>query len=178
MQESRTKMGGAEEMKLNAGCGGDIREGWVNADLMMATGVDVVIDLSKPLPFKDETFDRITCFSVLEHLWNWEETMMEFHRILRMGGTLEIKVPKGFRPSAYHVRFFELYSFSKFVAGLEECTCIQATGNAKFELTENRIRSLFPFAWHFRRYLGIKTPRYFIFGRKKEIHLKLTKIMR
>lgn len=152
------------EMRLNAGCGGDVRESWVNADLMVAPGVDIVIDLSKSLPFKDETFTYITCFSVLEHLWNWEETMMEFHRILKMNGILEVKVPKGFRPSAYHVRFFEPYSFSKFITGLEECTCIQATGDARFGLTEERIRSLFPFAWHFRHYLGIKTPRYFAFG--------------
>ncbi|MCK4366695.1 MAG: methyltransferase domain-containing protein [Thermoplasmata archaeon] len=69
----------------------------------------MVIDLAKPLPFKDETFDHITCFSVLEHLWNWEETMMEFHRIPKMNGILEVKVPEGLRPSAYHVRFFELY---------------------------------------------------------------------
>jgi len=138
----------------------------------------VVFDLAKPLPFKDETFDHVTCFSVLEHLWNWEETMMEFHRILKMNGILEVKVPEGLRPSAYHVRSFELYSFSKFITGLEDCTCIQATGNAKFRLIKKRIRSLFPFARHFERYLGIETPRYFVLDRKREIHSKLMKALK
>jgi len=36
MVESRANVEGTEEMKLNAGYGGDIREGWVNADLMEA----------------------------------------------------------------------------------------------------------------------------------------------
>jgi len=165
----------SEVMKLNAGCGGNIREGWVNLDISDAPGVDIVANLSLPLPIEDEMFDRIICLSTLEHILNWEETMMEFHRILKNGGLLEIAVPKGFRPCAYHVRFFETYTFNKFIIGLEDCACIQAQNNQVFELVERKIRSLFPFAWHFKRYMGLNVPRYFLLGRKREIYLKLRK---
>ena len=60
----------------------------------------------------------------------------------------------------------------------EDCTCIQATGNAKFRLVKKRIRSLFPFARHFEHYLGIETPRYFVLDRKREIHSKLMKALK
>lgn len=40
-------------MKLNLGCGNDIREGWVNLDINKKEGVNVVHDLNEvPLPFE------------------------------------------------------------------------------------------------------------------------------
>lgn len=164
-------------MKLNAGCGQDIREGWLNIDFVDSDGVDEIVDLSEPLPYSDGLFDHIICFDVLEHIWEWEKTLMEFHRVLKIDGILEIKVLKGFRPCAYHLRFFELYSFSPFIAGVvqDDYTCLQTPGNATFKIVKKRIRSFFPLAWHLLHYLKIKAPRYFIIGRRKEIHLVLQK---
>ena len=60
-------------MKLNLGCGNDIKEGWVNMDYIGAEGVDVVHNLNRlPYPFPDNTFDSILASHVLEHLaGNW-----------------------------------------------------------------------------------------------------------
>lgn len=41
----------------------------------------------------NEQFNLVLCISVLEHLWNPQEVLNEFYRILQPGGTLLINVP-------------------------------------------------------------------------------------
>lgn len=43
---------------------------------------------AKSLPFRDETFDRVLMFDVVEHLYPWEldQAMREVHRVLKPGG--------------------------------------------------------------------------------------------
>lgn len=80
-------------MKLNLGCGTDIRKGWVNLDRSPLPGVDLVHDLNKlPLPFKDGEFEFVLCKDVLEHL-DYIPLMMELYRITAPGGIIEIQVP-------------------------------------------------------------------------------------
>ena len=47
------------------------------------------------LPFPDATYDLVTCMDVLYHLQVHEDTtaLAEFHRVLRPGGWLLVKVP-------------------------------------------------------------------------------------
>ncbi|MEM7819945.1 MAG: class I SAM-dependent methyltransferase [Candidatus Aenigmatarchaeota archaeon] len=45
-------------------------------------------NLNHKLPFKDNTFDLIRCWQVIEHLPNPEFTFKEFKRILKPGGKL------------------------------------------------------------------------------------------
>jgi SAM-dependent methyltransferase len=45
-------------------------------------------DMNKKLPFKDNSFDIIHCWQVIEHLPNSEFTFREFRRILKPGGKL------------------------------------------------------------------------------------------
>ena len=78
---------------LNLGCGRDIRKGWVNLDRAALPGVDVVHDLDcRPLPFADGQFDLVLAKDVLEHV-DYIPLLRELHRILRVGGRLEIQVP-------------------------------------------------------------------------------------
>lgn len=56
-------------MKLNLGCGRDIREGYVNLDYIDFPGVDVVHNWDRlPLPFPDDHFDEVLMLDVLEHI--------------------------------------------------------------------------------------------------------------
>ncbi len=46
------------------------------------------------LPFADETFDRVICSEVLEHIPDDVGAMAELVRVLRRGGTMAITVPR------------------------------------------------------------------------------------
>lgn len=83
-------------MRLNLGCGPDIRQGYTNVDLRPARGVDEVADLSKlPWFYKDESVDEILMLDFLEH-FPYAKTLPilnECWRILKTEGTLEVQVP-------------------------------------------------------------------------------------
>lgn len=48
------------------------------------------------LPFPDDTFDRVICSEVLEHIGSDTAAMAEVHRVLRPGGVLAATVPAWF----------------------------------------------------------------------------------
>ena len=80
-------------MKLNLGCGRNIKKGWINLDFTKGEGVDIVHDLnSLPLPFEDHKFDQVLCQDVLEHI-DFVPLINDIHRILKKKGILKIRVP-------------------------------------------------------------------------------------
>ncbi len=102
--------------RLNLGCGEDKKVGYINVDWSSLVSPDVVHDLNKvPYPFEDSSIDRIEAFHVLEHLEKPFVLMKEFHRILKRGGELNIKVPhfsRGFTHAEHEHGFdvtFPLY---------------------------------------------------------------------
>jgi SAM-dependent methyltransferase len=48
------------------------------------------------LPFPDDTFDRIVCSEVLEHIPDLETAISELHRVLKPSGTMAVTVPTWF----------------------------------------------------------------------------------
>ena len=46
----------------------------------------VKLNLEEPIEIEKESFDCITCFSVLEHVYNYENVVRESYRILKKGG--------------------------------------------------------------------------------------------
>ena len=84
---------GQSMKRLNLGSGTDIREGWINLDRSALPGVDVVHDVEElPLPFPSDSFDYVLCQDVLEHV-DYIPLLRDIWRILRIGGTLHIRVP-------------------------------------------------------------------------------------
>ena len=86
-------------LRLNVGCGLDVREGWVNLDAYPHNGVDVVFDLNKIntgeafLPFKSTTFHYVLCSHILEDFIEPIPIMNELARVTKVGGIVEIRVP-------------------------------------------------------------------------------------
>ena len=81
-------------IKLNLGCGQDIKEGYINIDCKKSPGVDKVLDLNKvPYPFKNSTIEEIQALSVLEHLDDVYALLHEWHRIAKTGAIIKISVP-------------------------------------------------------------------------------------
>ena len=79
-------------MKLHLGCGDKKLEGYVNVD--MYGSPDVVADLSRfPWPFESNSADEIFSEHFLEHVIDYEKTILEIHRILKPDGALCFRVP-------------------------------------------------------------------------------------
>jgi len=83
-------------MKLNLGCGEDIKNGYVNVDFRKTHPSVTQVDLSKfPWPFETESADEILMLDFLEH-FPYRQTsvlLIECHRILKNGGDIVIQVP-------------------------------------------------------------------------------------
>jgi len=69
------------------------RPGWVTIDLVR--GADLILDLTKPLPFSDRSVDKVYSSHLLEHFYHDEAIALlkECYRILKAGGTFSVCVP-------------------------------------------------------------------------------------
>lgn len=87
----------ATGVRLNLGCGRDIRAGWVNVDAVPAPGIDVVADFDNDprFPFADGTVGYSEGIHVIEHLANPLPFMQELWRVTRRGGTAVFRCPYG-----------------------------------------------------------------------------------
>lgn len=92
----------------------------ITLDMNPNCGADFVHDLEvRPLPFKDEQFDELAAYDVLEHIGrqgDWKgffEEFAEYWRILKPGGLFGIIVPYGndWHADPGHVRFFAPWWF-------------------------------------------------------------------
>ncbi len=135
----------SNHLKLNLGCGKDLRQGYVNVDII---GGDVQVDLWKfPWPWPDNGADEILMNQVLEHLPDTYGTMAEVKRILKPGGTFKGAVPYCFSHTSFihpqHYRHFHPQSFGMLAEHfdmeliLAECYDSNAT-------RKHKIRSLIP----------------------------------
>ena len=106
-------------MKINLGCGTDIKEGFVNVDRMKIPGVDVVADIDGgKLPFKDNSVEMVFLSHILEHICDLEKLLKEIYRICKPNAKIYIKVPYFSHESAFshyqHVRRFSWTTFDLF----------------------------------------------------------------
>lgn len=63
-------------------------------ELSRIAGADIFqVDMTKPLPFKDEEFDLVLCQEGIEHIGNQDQILSEFSRILRPRGRLLLTTP-------------------------------------------------------------------------------------
>ena len=53
-----------------------------------STGKDIIkLDLEKSYELRDMSYDTITCFNTLEHVFNYQNLISESYRVLKSGGT-------------------------------------------------------------------------------------------
>ena len=84
-------------MKLNIGCGDDVRAGYVNIDVRRTRPNVLAMDLEKDLlrPFPDDSVEEVIAKDVIEHI-SWrrvEDLIKDIFRVLKRGGRLFIQVP-------------------------------------------------------------------------------------
>lgn len=81
------------DLKLNIGCGNVKFAKWINIDI--EPSADITIDVTKGLPFKDNSSSFIFNEHFIEHITyeNSEKILKEFYRILKNGGVVRIATP-------------------------------------------------------------------------------------
>jgi SAM-dependent methyltransferase len=94
--------------------------GYVNLDLFAVPGVDVSAD-AHCLPFRDDTFQRVECDAVLEHVRSPEQVMREIRRVLVPGGYAHLVTPfcHPFHEYPKDYRRFTIDGLKELAAGLE-----------------------------------------------------------
>jgi predicted SAM-dependent methyltransferase len=93
MREAR-RLSADGELKINLGCGPNIKPGWVNIDLWQPGGLH--LDIREPLPFHDNSASLIYSEHVFEHLSYPAEAqrlLRESYRVLKAGGIFSVGVP-------------------------------------------------------------------------------------
>lgn len=86
------------DLKLNLGCGRDYKKDWINIDNNSDNNIeklDLKWDLSKGIPFKNDSVNFIFNEHFLEHLTVKEGQIFlkECRRVLKRGGVLRISMP-------------------------------------------------------------------------------------
>lgn len=103
-------------VKLNFGCGLDVKEGFINIDIDSNMKMDMNCF---PYPFETDSVDYILCNHVLEHLSKPTEVISEFFRILKPKGKCKISVPHFTSFNALygdvHINSFNLKYFSDMI---------------------------------------------------------------
>lgn len=90
----RVRVAGRDPIVLDLGCG-DQRQYATNigVDRRRTPSVAAVADVAQPLPFRDDSVDRIFAVHILEHLIDFLPLVAECHRVLRSGGVLHVLSP-------------------------------------------------------------------------------------
>jgi SAM-dependent methyltransferase len=81
--------------RLNWGCGGDPRPGWINSDVKDEPGVDLVCDIRDGLPLESESVDYAVAIHALPEVAYDDliPVLTELGRVLKPGGVLRVAVP-------------------------------------------------------------------------------------
>jgi len=111
-------------VRLNVGCGGKPRAGWVNVDRHPLPGVDVVHDLDVfPWPVGDGSCREVLAEHVYEHVAAPVEFVLEAWRVLEPGGVFTVTCPHWSSENAFtdptHVRFVTDKTFDYWCAGTD-----------------------------------------------------------
>lgn len=92
---SYLETGSGRRIRLHLGSGSAIIPGFINIDMLSIPGVALRCDLSKKLPFKDESIHECYLCHVLEHFATDQvsQILQELSRIMKPGALLRVCVP-------------------------------------------------------------------------------------
>jgi SAM-dependent methyltransferase len=84
-----------EIRRLNWGCGGLNRAGWINSDRADFKGIDIVADILEGLPLETNSIDYAVSIHALPEIAYPDliPTLEELRRVLKAGGVLRLELP-------------------------------------------------------------------------------------
>jgi predicted SAM-dependent methyltransferase len=158
----KSLLAGGEPIKLEIGSGPERKiPGWTTAD--MCEGCDLVLDLAKPLPFPDNSVEKIYSSHVLEHFYfnDLMKLLSECRRVLKPSGVFSASVPnariyieayarpESFEPAIY-CRYAPAYNYNSKMDFLNYMAYMD--GHHRYMFDEENIISILVKA-------GFKNPR-------------------
>ena len=130
----------SSKIRLNLGCGGKRVDRFVGVDRYPTPAVDVIADITAPLPFADGSVDEILLDNVIEHIPDIPALMHELHRIGRNDARLLIRTPHFTSLSSWrdptHVHHLSYYSLDHFT---RTQVAHYTSGGRAFEILERRL---------------------------------------
>ena len=132
---------------------GMIKEGKKDVNKIGLKNIDLIVGSGTNLPFKDETFDKISCSETIEHIPNYEDAIAEMNRVLKRGGVLTLTTPNwhslyGLSRKLFTKPFKLLFRFLKFVLRKEGTSAEHPYDEWKTEKRSHRRSSK---KWHGNR---------------------------
>jgi len=126
-------------MKINIGCGTNIKEGFTNIDLIKNKGVDIVHNLNEyPYPFKDSSVEEIYARDIIEHLDDPNQFIRELWRIGKPNCKIWIRTPHFSSLYAWadltHKRPFSYFVFDHYDITKKESTSLIEKTYVKFKV--------------------------------------------
>lgn len=104
-------------MNLELGCGANKKKGFYGIDISNLNGVDLVFDLNKGIPLKDNSVDKVYSSHCIEHIEEPLKIFEEIYRVLKEDGTATIILPHWSSYQSFtfmHKRFFHTNDFCFF----------------------------------------------------------------
>jgi SAM-dependent methyltransferase len=100
---------GSDQIRLDVGCGGKKRDGFIGLDFVEQPGVDVVLDVTtERWPFDDRSVDEVFSSHFLEHIDEPNHVFSEIGRVCKDGARITFFTPYAFSNEAFvygHLHF-------------------------------------------------------------------------
>jgi SAM-dependent methyltransferase len=105
-------------VKLNLGCGNKQRDGFLGVDRYPCDAANLICDVSRTLPFQDDSIDEVYMDNLIEHVHDIPTLMREVVRVSRHGARILIITPHFSSLASWrdptHVHHLSYFSFDYF----------------------------------------------------------------
>lgn len=123
---------------IDIGCGSNKSPGSVGMDIFAYPGVDIVHDVQKlPWPLQNNSYDKVICQHVIEHIDDVVAFMKEIHRISADGAIIQIDTPHFSSINSWsdptHKKHFSMLWYKIFTEGY------LAAQTGKFEIITSQV---------------------------------------
>ncbi len=151
-------------LALDLGCGTHKHPGAIGVDIARVDGVNILADLTRPLPFRDSSVDAVYGAHLVEHLDDLMGFMGEVHRICKPEALVYFRFPNATSPymvwkDPTHRRGVMLDTFDYFDPSTVDGKVFGYYHPAKFRIVKQRltfnINTEFGTAGRARRLAGV-----------------------
>lgn len=105
-------------MQLNLGCGNKKKDGFIGADRYPCEAADLLCDISRRLPFWDDSIDAVHMDNLIEHVYDIPALMREIVRVSKYGARVTVITPHFSSLASWrdptHIHHLSYFSFDHF----------------------------------------------------------------